>query len=290
MSGFEASADAAVSAAGNATLHAASREALNLAEKRLGEVLGEAGTDAATVGAELFSVVDLLDREPGLRRAVGDSAAESQARKSLLRTLLADKLSEPTLQVLDSVVSQRWSSPSQLVDGAQALGRSALLTSAEKTGNLDTVEDQLFQIARIVVGKPELEQALSDQAAPAENKRSLVHGLFSGRVDVVVETLVEQALLRHQVGGVGQVLDELVELTARRRQRSVAHVISANALSDEQQTRLADKLSGIYGRQIALHIEIDSQLGGGLVVRVGDEVINGSTAGQLDALRRRLAG
>jgi F-type H+-transporting ATPase subunit delta len=289
MSGFD-DATIAAESVGNTTLHAASREALHLAETRLGEILGDAGTDSATLGAELFSVVDLLDREPGLRRAVGDAASEPESRRGLVRSLLADKLSEPALRVLDSVVGNRWSSPTQLVDGLQALGRSALLASSEKSGTLDVVESQLFQIARIVAGEPEFEQALSDQSAPAESKRGLVRSLFADKADVVVETLVEQAVLRDRGHGVGQVLDELVELTARRRQRAVAHVISANALSDEQQTRLAEKLSGIYNRAIALHIEIDPKLGGGLVVRVGDEVINGSTAGQLDALRRRLAG
>ena len=65
---------------------------------------------------------------------------------------------------------------------------------------------------------------------------------------------------------------------------------SASELSDEQKTQLGAKLNGIYNRPIALHVEIDPKLGGGLVVRVGDEVIDGSTAGRIDALRRRLAG
>src|SRR5215217_2779641 len=169
------------STAVNSDLHAASREALALAEARLSEVLGEQGIDAATVGVELFSVVDLLGREPGLRRVLGDAAAESDARKGLIRTLLADKLSEPSLQIIDIVVSSRWSSPRQLVDGLESLGRSALLAGAEKTGNLDAVENQLFRIARIVAGEPGLEQALSDQTAPAESKRNLVRGLFADK-------------------------------------------------------------------------------------------------------------
>jgi F-type H+-transporting ATPase subunit delta len=270
-------------------LHAASRESLTLAETHLGEVLSDAGTDSATVGVELFSVVDLLSREPGLRRAVGDAAAEPDSRKGLIRSLLVDKLSEPSLQILDTVVSSRWSSPRELVDGMESLGRSALLTGAEKTGNLDVVENQLFRIARIVAGEPELEQALSDQTAPTESKRNLVRGLFADKVDVIVETLVEQAVLRNQGRGVGHALAELVKLTAWRRQRSVARVVSANALSDQEQAQLTAKLSEVYRRPIALHVEIDPQLGGGLVIRVGDEVIDGSTAGQLDALRRRLA-
>jgi F-type H+-transporting ATPase subunit delta len=270
-------------------LHAASREALGLAEERLGEVLADAGADAATVGDELLSVVDLLDREIGLRRAVSDASSTPEARTALARRLFDGKLSEPALKVVDAVAGSRWSSPRQLVDGLESLGHSALLSAAEKTGNIDAVETQLFQVSRVVANHPELETALSDLAGPADAKRVLVRGLFADRVDVVTETLVEQVVRRAKGRGVGVGLDALVKLAAERRERSVAYVTSASALTDEQTAQLGAKLNAIYGRSIALHVEVDPELGGGLVVRVGDEVIDGSAAGRLAALRKRLA-
>jgi F-type H+-transporting ATPase subunit delta len=272
------------------TLHAASREALGLAEERLGEVLADAdATVSSSVGDELLSVVDLLDREIGLRRAVSDASTTPEARTALVRRLFEGKLSEPACKVLDAVAGSRWSSPRELADGLESLGRSALLTAAEKTGNVDTVESQLFQVARVVANHPELETALSDLAGPADAKRTLVRGLFADKVDVVTETLVEQVVRRAKGRGVGVGLDRLVKLAAERRERSVAYVTSASTLSDEQTARLSAKLDDMYGRPIALHVEVDPRLGGGLVVRVGDEVIDGSAAGQLAALRRRLA-
>jgi F-type H+-transporting ATPase subunit delta len=271
------------------TLHAASREALAVAERRLDEVLGEAGADPAALGAELFAVVELLTRETGLRRAVGDASSDPEVRRRLVSSLLTGKVSEPALRVLETVVGQRWSSPRELVDGLESLGRSALLTSAEKAGNLDTVEDELFRIARTVEGEPELGQALSDRTAPAEAKRKLVRDLFGSKVSAVTLTLVEQVVTRQTGRGVGFGLDQLVKLAAERRARSVAYVVSASALSGEQEEQLAEKLHDIYGRPIALHVEVDPRLGGGLVVRVGDEVIDGSAAGRIAALRRQLA-
>ncbi|MTD53661.1 F0F1 ATP synthase subunit delta [Amycolatopsis pithecellobii] len=271
------------------TLHAASREALAESERTLDEVLGQAGAKPDAVGAELFSVVELLTREIGLRRAVGDGSSDPQSRKGLVSSLLGGKVSAPALRVLDTVAGQRWSSPRELLDGLESLGRTALLTSAEKAGTLDTVEDELFRIARIVVGESELEQALSDQTAPAEAKRKLVRDLFGGKVGAVSLALVEQVVVRQTGRGVGFGLDRLVKLAAERRLRSVAYVTSASALSAQQEEQLADKLHGIYGRPIALHVEVDPRLGGGLVVRVGDEVIDGSAAGRLAALRRQLA-
>ncbi|RZQ60892.1 F0F1 ATP synthase subunit delta [Amycolatopsis suaedae] len=271
------------------TLHAASREALGLAETRLGEVVGEAGTDPSAVGEELLAVVTLLDSEVGLRRALADGTSDPQARTRMLRGLLDGKVSEPSLRVLDAVVGNRWSSPRELVDGLESLGRSALLSSAERAGKIDEVERQLFRLARIVVGSRELDRALSDQAAPAEAKRTLVRTLFASKVDPVVQILVEQVVQRLRGRGIGKALDGLVALAAQRRERSVAQVTSASPLSDEQRQQLSDKLRQIYGRPIALHVEIDAALGGGLIIKVGDEVIDGSASGRLAALRRQLA-
>lgn len=272
------------------TLHAASREALGLAETRLGEVLGDAGADPSAVGEELLSVVDLLAREVGLRRAVGDGASEPESRTGLIRSLFGTKVSEPTLKVLDAAVAARWSSPRELLDGLESLGRTALFGSAEKAGNLGTVEDELFRIARIVADEPELDRALSDQTAPAEAKRGLVRNLVSDKVDPVTLVLTEQTVVRRRGRAASYLLDQLVKLAAECRERSVAHVTTAHELSAQQQDALAEKLHAIYGRQIALHIEIDPKLGGGLMIRVGDEVIDGSSAGRIAALRRQLAG
>ena len=74
-----------------------------------------------------------------------------------------------------------------------------------------------------------------------------------------------------------------------RRERSVARVISAVPLTDAQQERLAAALSAMYGRAISVRTALDPRVRGGLVVRVGDEVIDGSIAHQLAAARAALS-
>ncbi|TCP54817.1 ATP synthase F1 subcomplex delta subunit [Tamaricihabitans halophyticus] len=272
------------------TLRAASREALEAAQGRLDEVLAEQATEPAALGAELYAVVELLSTEIPLRRAVADASSDAASRTRLVRQLLSDKVAESTLQVLDEVVVNRWSSPRELLDGIELLAGSALLARAERDGTLDTVEDELFRAGRLIAGNVELERALSDHAAPAAAKRELIRRLFADKVNTVTVTLLENVITLMRGRGVVFNLDELAERAAVRRQRSVAHVISARALSEEQQRQLAERLQGIYARPIALHVEIDPAIGGGLIVKVGDEVIDGSAAGQLDALRRQLAG
>jgi F-type H+-transporting ATPase subunit delta len=175
-----------------------------------------------------------------------------------------------------------------LVDGIVVLGRTALLMRAERDGRLDAVEDELFRFGRIVAAQPELDVLLSDPVANAEGKVALVASLLEGKVEPVTLSLVEQLVTQLRGRDVLDGLDELTEMAAKRRERSVAYVRAAFPLTEAQQERLATVLGRIYSRPIALHVELDPELIGGLLIRIGDEVIDGSTVGQLAKLRREL--
>jgi F-type H+-transporting ATPase subunit delta len=296
------------------TFHAASRDALAAAELKLLDVLGTASSAkapstrsrstkaAATkataakaapadqLGDELFAVVRLLSGEIGLRRTLGDSSAEPERREQLLTGLLSGKVSEQTLEVLAAAVRERWSTPRELVDGIDHLGRTALLVRAERAGRLDAVEDELFRFGRIVAGDTVLEQALTDRSTPNSAKSELVRTLIGAKAEAVTVALVEQLVVAPQGRALVTGLGELAAEAAKRRERSVAYVVAAGPLTQEQQDRLVAALDRIYARPIALHIEVDPRIQGGLVIKVGDEVIDGSAIGRIDELRRRLAG
>ena len=82
------------------------------------------------------------------------------------------------------------------------------------------------------------------------------------------------------------VVEQLVDRAAALRQRSVAYVTAAGPLSTEQEQRLTDVLKAIYRRPISVKVDIDPALIGGLVIRVGDEVIDGSVAAKLEQARQ----
>ncbi|GGS53143.1 MULTISPECIES: F0F1 ATP synthase subunit delta [Actinokineospora] len=268
-------------------LQAASREALAAVELKLLDTLEGAAVD--DLGEQLFAVVGLLDREIGLRRALADHSTDPADRERLVRGLLGGKIGDGALDVVVAAVVARWSSPRGLVDGLEALGTTALLVRAERAGRLDAVEDELFRLGRIIAGQTELEQVLSDRGADKAGKLALIHGLIEGKTDATTVALVDNLIGQPRGRDVVSGLEALAAEAAKRRERSVAHVVSATVLSAEQQDRLSTALQRIYARPIALHLEVDPGLQGGMVVRVGDEVIDGSVAGRLDALRRRFA-
>ena len=267
-------------------MHAASRESLAQLRTELDAAVGGATVsvaNAAQTGSELFDVVETLDSDRGLRVAVADQSVAAEQRTGIIRSLFAGKVSETTLKVISDAAAQTWSSSREFRAGLVELGR-ALLRSAEGQGQLETVEDELFRLGSILVDEPQLEQLLADKAATPEAKRGLLASVLYGKVTSVTEALALQAVGRPEKRPADDI-DSLSRLAAGLRNRTVARVTSATAISPEQQRALADKLGRVYGEEMSIHTEIDPSILGGLVIRVGDEVIDGSLSRKLEKLR-----
>ena len=272
-------------------MHAASREAIERLEKTLDQGLNETSDKVGTgvtTGTELFDVVDLLDSDRGLRVALIDPARGANTRAQLAKSLLGGKVSASTEEIVSAAVSQTWSNTRDLRDGLVKLGRLALLRSADAQGQQDRVEEELFQLARVIEREPELELKLADRAASSDARRDLLAKVLYGKVTSTTEALALQAIGRLRQRPVEE-LDSLTEEVAALEGRTVARVRSAAALGEQQKSTLSDKLEKIYGRKIAVHSEVDTSLLGGAVIRVGHEIIDGSTAGNLRRLRASIA-
>ncbi|MGW5388391.1 F0F1 ATP synthase subunit delta [Nocardia sp. NPDC003963] len=268
-------------------MYAASREASSRSKEALRAALTGSNGVAATTGSELFAVVDVLDDQRPLRVALADVSVPGSARAELSERIFGGRVSAATQAVLTTAVAQDWSRPRDLVDTLVLLGQLAYLESASEQGRLTAVEDELFRFGRIIADNPALDQALSDRAASATAKRELVDRLLSGKAETITQALTEQVVTR-QRSGIGVAFDELSDLAAARREQIVAHVRSAIELADSQRDRLAGALARIYNKAVTVHVEVDPELLSGLVVRIGDDVIDGSAIGRLDRLRRSL--
>ena len=270
-------------------LQSASRDALGAATARLDEHIDATGAaDLKRLADDLFAVVGLLDREHALRRALADPATPSEARGGLADRLFDGKIGRPALDVVSDVVKSRWSRAGDLLEGLESLARAAAFGVAEKDGSLDRVEDELFRFGRILDREPELSRLLSDTATPVDKRVGLLRDVLVEKVTPVTATLLEQTVRNPRSRNLDVAAEELSELAAARRDRYVAHVRTPVRMTGEQEQRLTDSLTRLYGRPISLQVELDPDLLGGLVVRVGGELIDGSVAGRLAAARRAL--
>jgi len=269
----------------------ASRDALKAAlasfEEQIGSLPGGAGS--ADVSEGLFSVASLLDREPSLRRAFTDPASSPEDRQGLVDSLLGAQLAPLPLGVFRDLVAARWNTAADLREAVEVLATTAAMRAAEGDGSLDEVEDELFHFERLLEREPALRAALTDPGLPVERKSALLRDLLSDARPTTLR-LLEIAVTRPRGGSLETAIEELSRLAAQRRERYIAKVRVARPMAAEHETRLASALARIYGREVQLQVDVDPSVLGGVEVRIGDEVLNGTVEHNLETVRRRLTG
>ncbi len=275
-----------------AKMRSSSREALVSLSDRFSTIAKNLDDKAlSTLAGELVSVGQMLDREIVVTRYLTVPAEDAAPRVRLIERLVSGKVGDATLDVLRSAVSERWSANADLVNAIEHISRQALLEVAERDGQIDEVEDQLFRFSRILDAQPRLAILLGDYAAPAEGRVGLLCKVLEGAsssVNPIAAALLSQTVELLRGEPAEEAVQVLAEVAVARRGEVVAQVSAAADLSDAQRTRLTEVLSRIYGRPVTVQLQIDTALLGGLLIAVADEVIDGTLSSRLTAAEAQL--
>jgi F-type H+-transporting ATPase subunit delta len=247
--------------------------------------------DASTVrlGGELFSIVAVLDAQPTLRRALSEPAVPVENKQQLVDAVFGGQVGRAAQDVLRTAVGKRWSRPSHLLDALEEVAIVATAASAEESGKLDEVEDELFRFGRILDANPELRDALSDRAGSVEGKRSLLSDVLGRKVGKVTKDLLDQIIVgRHGTPARG--IAHVQRVLAARHERLLATAWVATDLNAEQRTRMTKALSDLYRSTVHLDVVVDPTVIGGVRVMVGDDLIDSSVETRLADAHRQLIG
>jgi ATP synthase F0 subunit b/ATP synthase F1 delta subunit len=273
-------------------MRSASRQALLSLSDRFSDLAKDLDNNGlTTLSAELVSVAQMLDHEIVVTRYLTESAEDAAPRVRLIERLVSGKVGDATLDVLRLAVSERWSANADLVDAIEHVSRQALLEVAEREDRVDEVEDQLFKFSRMLEAQPRLGILLGDYAAPAEGRVGLLRKVLdnaTGRANPIARALLTQTVELLRGEPAEEAMKFLAEVAVARRGEIVAQVSAAAELSDAQRIRLTEVLSRIYGHPVTVHLQIDAELLGGLLIAVADEVIDATLASRLAAAKAQL--
>jgi F-type H+-transporting ATPase subunit delta len=273
-------------------MRSASRLALTgLLDKFGGIADGLDDKGLSTLADDLTAVAALLIRESVLTRYLTQPSEDSSPRVHLVERLVSGKVGGPALDVVKAAVAERWSADTDLVDAIELSARQAQLIRAEKAGDVDEVEEQLFRFSRILNAQPQLAILLGNHEVPADARVQLLRNVLTsagaGVNPITTELLAKTVeLLRGQPAE--EAVQGLAEVAVARRGEVVAQVSAAAELSDAQHTRLTEVLSRIYGHPVTAQVSIDPELLGGLAISVGDEIIDGTLSSRLAAAQTQL--
>jgi F-type H+-transporting ATPase subunit delta len=162
---------------------------------------------------------------------------------------------------------------------------AALFEVAKAEGSLDTVEDELFRVARTLEASEELQATLSDQNIPLDPRQVVIENLLGGRASPITVALLEFVIVAGRSRNLPQIIDKLVARAAEERREAVAEVRTAFPLDEAHREKLADALGKATGKHISLKEVLDPSVLGGVVAQIGDTVIDGSIRHRLEQLR-----
>lgn len=163
----------------------------------------------------------------------------------------------------------------------------ALFGAARDAGRIEAVRRGLGDFDATLAASAQLRHVLADPQVDEEAKRRVLVELTRG-----AEPLVANALLllhkKRRLAVLAELCDEFEALAAVEAEVVKVEVTSAVELDDDAEERLAAKVAAATGRRVELTKRVDVGVLGGLVVRVGDVIVDGSLRSRIAQLRQRL--
>ena len=145
-----------------------------------------------------------------------------------------------------------------------------------------------LEAAASVVGDERALTVLANPSIPFDQRSVAVASLLKGIASDQAQNLVQLLLRRGRIEELPRVAAEFRRLDDRRQGITHATATSASELTPDEVRALTQRLEQSTGGRVALDVRVDPSLLGGLVVRVGDRLIDGSVRGRLERLRNQL--
>ena len=163
----------------------------------------------------------------------------------------------------------------------------ALLAAAEKAGQADLAVEELEAIVSDVLDKlPRLDEALRTPRLTHEERVPIIEKAFGGKVSATTLTFLKVVSKHDRLDCLRAIAQAARKQLNAVRGRVEVIVETAHPLSNPVRERIVSRLTQLLGRQVMLRTEVNDELLGGLVVRVGDTVYDASLAAQLKRMQQ----
>ncbi len=165
----------------------------------------------------------------------------------------------------------------------------ALMDALEASADPEAIADELDSVVALLDGVDGAENLLTASLLSRTERTQLVRRVFDGRTSEPVAALLGVMARHDRLGQLRATAQRFRHLLNVRQGREEVTVITAVELDEDARREVADTLRETLARPCVLTWRTNSDLIGGLVFRIGERVYDGSVAGQLDRVRRRLA-
>lgn len=271
-------------------LGGSSRQSLVAARVALDAAIkGASAASASELSSHLFFAADIFAGNTSLRRAITDPSRDKAAKAALVKDLFGKSTGALAISLLSDVSALRWSATKDVIHVIEQLAIEAEASAANIANELDRVEDEFFETSRLVADNFELRKALVGVGS-SDGKSALIADVLGKKASASTVKLAS-ALVSHLRGrSIEAAFADYLFGLANRRNRLIAVVRTAAALTDAQTKRLATVLEKKVGQPIRINVQIDPTILGGVSIKFADELVDGSVVNRLANAGRALVG
>lgn len=153
-----------------------------------------------------------------------------------------------------------------------------------------TTEGWLDNLRRVWerLAEPGVLQALGDADTPFAERKARLDALLPADIREEVRHFLYALLRDGRLELLEAIIAELARISQYGPEVQVARVTTTIPLTEAEQAAFRERIHAAYGDRVDIEFRVDASILGGVVVQIGDKVIDGSLAGKLQALRDRL--
>ncbi len=162
---------------------------------------------------------------------------------------------------------------------------TAIFEIAKEEKNLDGYDKDLGKVHSDVFAIPEAVKFFQNPLVPQQAKKDLLKRALDKEVSPTVMNFLMLLVDKKRIGVFNEIYDIFTSLKNKEQGVLIADVTTAFPLTKKQQDALIKKLMSLTGRKIKIRPHKDASILGGLILKIGDKLIDGSAAGRLRALQ-----
>ena len=165
---------------------------------------------------------------------------------------------------------------------------AAFISLAEQIDMLDKFDTDLALIKETFIENKDLKDFLEHPLIQLNDKKEVIDSIFRKHVSVYTLNLLKVLIEKNRIFILPLLADHYREILNKKRNIVTANIITAVEIDDEVKNRVKDKLQNLLNSTINIKSETDKNIIAGMVVKIGDKILDGSLKTKLETMKKQL--
>ena len=165
----------------------------------------------------------------------------------------------------------------------------ALFEAAREAGRMDDMYEEVLELQKLLQANEELQKMMENPKVIREDKENVIETVFRGRISDEIVELMKLMIAKGRYSNIESVFDYFIGLVKEEKKIGIAYVTTAVELTDGHKDEIVRRLlETTRYESFEMNYAVDASLIGGMVIRIGDRVVDSSIKTKLYELSKSL--